>query len=56
MPERKVGRPPKDHVAVNIKMDAELAKKLQNFCEKNGHSKTWLIESAVRECIEKKEK
>ena len=37
----------KDYVALHIKMDAELMKKLQKFCEETGLSKTAATEKIL---------
>ena len=48
-----MSRPIKDSTPVNIKMDTEIFKMLEEYSKKAGQTKTIVIERAVKEYIEK---
>ncbi len=49
-----MARPQKESVSVNIKMDKDIAKMLEDYSVKAGQTKTIVIERAVKEYIEKR--
>ena len=49
-----MARPTKDSTPVNIKMDTEVFKMLEEYANKAGQTKTIVIERAVKEYIEKR--
>lgn len=51
-----MARPQKESVSVNIKMDKDIAKMLEDYSVKAGQTKTIVIERAVKEYIEKRKK
>ena len=51
-----MARPSKESIAINIKMDKEIAKMLEDYSVKAGQTKTIVIERAVKEYIEKRKK
>ncbi len=42
-----MGRPRKEYIPINIKMDAEIAKRLMEYCEEVGQTKTMAIERMI---------
>ena len=48
-----MSRPIKDSTPVNIKMDTEIFKMLEEYAKEAGQTKTIVIERAVKEYIEK---
>ena len=51
-----MARPTKDSTPVNIKMDTEVFKMLEDYSKEAGQTKTIVIERAVKEYIEKHKK
>ncbi len=51
-----MARPTKDSTPVNIKMDKEVFKMLEDYSKEAGQTKTIVIERAVKEYIEKHKK
>ncbi len=51
-----MARPSKDSIPVNIKMDKDIYKMLEQFSLEAGMTKTIVIERAVKEYIEKRNK
>ena len=47
-----MARPTKDSMAVNIKMDSNIYKMLEEYSKEAGQTKTIVIERAVKEYIE----
>lgn len=48
-----MARPNKDSITINIRMEKEIAEKLEEFSKNAGMTKTIVIERAVKEYIEK---
>ena len=51
-----MSRPIKDSIPVNIKMDINVYKMLEEYSKEAGQTKTIVIERAVKEYIEKHKK
>ena len=51
-----MARPTKNSTPVNIKMDTEIFKMLEDYSKEAGQTKTIVIERAVKEYIEKHKK
>ena len=47
-----MSRPKKEHKMCTIKMDVEIADKLDSFCEMSGQTKTFVIEQAILNYME----
>lgn len=47
-------RPAKDSVKVSYTLDREIAKRLEQFCEETGRTKTKVVEMAIQEFIDKR--
>lgn len=50
MPRQK-----KDYIPLHIKMDTNLMKRLEDYCEKAGQTKTLAIERIVKEFLDRLE-
>ena len=51
-----MSRPTKDSIPVNIKMDSNIYKMLEEYSKEAGQTKTIVIERAVKEYIENHKK
>lgn len=47
MSNSKVGRPKKDYVSLNVKLDADVAESLNDYCKLTGQTKTLAVERAL---------
>lgn len=48
-------RQKKDYIPLHIKMDTNLMKRLEDYCEKAGQTKTMAIERIVKEFLDRLE-
>lgn len=47
MSNTKVGRPKKDYISLNVKLDADVAESLNEYCKFTGQTKTLAVERAL---------
>lgn len=50
-----MARQKKEGQSVTVRISKDLYERFDEFCERKGHSKTWVVETAIREYMDRED-